>query len=111
MLLSGSHNIDTGGVNGAVTQNTGQLGNVLFNAVKGSGKQLSQIVRKHLAFFDTGDFTQLLHLPPDAAAVQRLSVSADGDFTGFDTTALCIVQQNILQLARNENRPGFAFTA
>ena len=84
MLLPCGHDIDSGGIDTAVTQDVGQLGNVLFDAVEGPGKQLSQIVGKHLAFLNTGSFAQLLHLPPDAAAVQRLPLTVLEDHPGGD---------------------------
>ena len=41
MLAAGRHEIDPGGIDGAVTQNIRQLGDILFLAVKGAGKKLS----------------------------------------------------------------------
>ena len=48
VLGTGGHNIDPGGVDTAVTQDIRQFSNILFDAVKGPGKELSQIVGKHL---------------------------------------------------------------
>ena len=109
MLLSCRHNIDPGGVDTAVSQNICQLGNVLFDAVEGPGEELPQVVGKHLAFPDTGGFAQLLHQPPDPAAVERFAVSAHKDRARSDAPALCVIQQDIFQLAWNKNRPGLAF--
>ena len=39
VLLSGGHDIDTGGIDAAVAQNICQLGNVLFDAIECAGKQ------------------------------------------------------------------------
>ena len=38
VFISGSDNINSCGVNTAVSENICELGNVLFNAVKGTGK-------------------------------------------------------------------------
>ena len=44
VFQSGGHDIDSGGVDAAVTQNVRQLGNVLFKTIEGTGEQLAQIV-------------------------------------------------------------------
>ena len=69
VFRSGSHDIDSGGVDGTVTQNVGKLCNVLFDAVKGAGKEFSQIVGKHLGWLYPCGFTQLFHGRPDVAPV------------------------------------------
>lgn len=46
---SGGHDIDAGGVDAAVAQNVGRLGDVLFNAVEGAGEQFAEIVGEYLA--------------------------------------------------------------
>ena len=48
MLCPCTHDINPGRVDAAVSQNIRQFGNVLFDAVEGSGKEFSQIVGKHL---------------------------------------------------------------
>ena len=65
MLAPGSHNIDPCCVDIAVAQNIRQLGNILFNAIKGSGKQLAQVMVEHLAGLNHGLLTEGLHLRPD----------------------------------------------
>ena len=51
------YNINTGGVDAGMSQNICQLGNILFNAVKGAGKQMTQIVGEHLAGGDPSQHT------------------------------------------------------
>ena len=51
---AGGHNIDPCGINAAVSQNIRQLCNVLLDAIKGSGKELAQIVGKNLGRVDAG---------------------------------------------------------
>ena len=41
MLHARAHDVDPGGVDGAVAQNVCQLGNILFQSIEGSGKELS----------------------------------------------------------------------
>ena len=69
VFRSGGHNIDSGGVDGAVTQNVGKLCDIFFDAVKGPGEEFSQIVGKDLGRLYPGRFTQLFHSSPDVAAV------------------------------------------
>ena len=109
MFHAGGHNIDPGGVDAAVSQDVGQLGDILLNAIKSAGKQFSQVVRKHLGFFYPRSFTKLFHLVPDTAAVKMLSVLANEDRARRDILLLGIMQQQFSQLTRNEDRPGFAF--
>ena len=47
VFCSGGHDIDPGGIDTAVTKNISQLCNVLFNTIKGSGEELSEIMRKN----------------------------------------------------------------
>ena len=51
VLTSRCHNIDTGGLNATVSEDICQLCNILFNAVKGTGKELAEIMRKDLDGF------------------------------------------------------------
>ena len=51
MLGAGGHDIDAGSIDTAVAQNVRQLGDVLFDSIKGPGEQFSQIMMKHLRFF------------------------------------------------------------
>ena len=61
MLNTSGHDIDPSGVDGTVTQDVGQLGDVLFDAVESAGKEFSQIVRKDLAWLYAGGLAQFLH--------------------------------------------------
>ena len=45
---AGGHDIDSCGVDAAVPQNVGKLGNVLFDAIESAGKELAQIVGENL---------------------------------------------------------------
>lgn len=50
MLCTGGHNINLRDINGAMAQNIGQLGDILIQCAKASGKEVPQIVGKHLFF-------------------------------------------------------------
>ena len=45
---AGGHDIDSCGVDAAVPQNVGKLGNVLFDAIESAGKEFAQIVGENL---------------------------------------------------------------
>ena len=48
VFVAGSDNINSCGVDTAVTEYVCELGNVLFNTVEGSCKKVTQIMGKHL---------------------------------------------------------------
>ena len=106
---AGGHNIGPGGIDAAVSQDVGQLCNVLLDPIKGSRKKLPQIMGKDLGWIDTRRPAQPFHLRPYIASVQRLSVSGNEDGSASDAALLCIAYQQFFQLARNQNGPGFAF--
>ena len=69
MLHLCSHDIDTRRIDAAVPQDIRQLYDVLSHAVKGTRKQLPQIMRKHLAGLYPRLPADPFHLRPDTAAV------------------------------------------
>lgn len=84
VLRARGHNIDPGGIDAAVAKNVRQLGNVLFNGIKGPGEQLAQIMGKHLAAAYSCPAAQFLHPGPDTAPAEGFSVSAAKDHAGAD---------------------------
>ena len=48
MLRTGRNNVNTGGIDTAMTEDICQLGDILFYSVECSCKQMSQIVGKNL---------------------------------------------------------------
>ena len=75
MLDACGHNIDPGRFDVAVAEDVCQLGDILFDLVKGPGKKLAQIVGKYFGRGNLRRFAQPLHLRPDAAAVKGIAVS------------------------------------
>ena len=92
MFGAGGHNIDPGGINAAVSQDIRQLRNVLLDPVKSPGKELAEVMGKYLGFLDTRFPAKLLHLSPNAAAVQRLAAFSKKNHTGTDVPLPCIIQ-------------------
>ena len=111
MLCPCTHDINPGRVDAAVSQNIGQFGAVFLNTVKSPGKQLAQIVGEHFACLYTGCFAKGFHLGPDVAPIQRLAVPGNKDWAGMDTVILRVIQEQLSQLAGQQNRPGLALAA
>ena len=65
---------------------------------------------KYLAGIDPGFLTQGFHLRPDTASIQRFSVPGEKDHTGADFLFFGIVQQQLSQLAGNQNGSGLTLT-
>ena len=61
MLRAGGDDINACGVNAAVTEDVGELGNIFFHAVKRARKQMPQVVRKHFAWIDICILAELFH--------------------------------------------------
>ena len=83
MFVAGSDNIDSCGVDAAVTEYIRKLGNVLFNAVEGARKQMAQIMRKHLLGDNPRLHTQVFHFTPNVASIHRLAAA------GYKYSTLC----------------------
>ena len=77
MLGAGGADVDTGGVDAAVAQQVGQLGQVLVQPVERAGEQVAEVVGKHFFVGDAGGAAQGLHLAPDVAAVQGCAAAGD----------------------------------
>lgn len=79
VLCACGNDIDSGGVDTAVTENVRQLCNILFNAVKHTGKKVTKIVRKNLVWIDIGIPAKFLHVTPDICPADRLACACDED--------------------------------
>ena len=96
MLHTCGHDIDPGGVDAAVAQDIRQLGDILFDAVKGPGKKLPQIVGEYFGCLYLSFFAKLLHLSPDAGAVYRHAAFVYEDHTVFDFSLFGEIHQYFL---------------
>ena len=109
MLYAGGHDIDPGRFDAAVAENIRQLGDILFQAVKGAGEQLPQVVWKHLRWADIGAGAEPFHFGPDIAWVQRSARPGAENAPAFDTGLFRVIQQQLIQLVRDQDIPGFTF--
>ena len=91
MLLSAGDDINAGCVNTAVTEQVCQFRNVLFDGVEGAGKELSQVVGKHLSRLHPCSLAKLFHLRPDIAAVQRSTAFRAENQGSDDAHPFCVV--------------------
>ena len=108
MLGAGGADVDTGGVDAAVAQQVGQLGQVLVQPVERAGEQVAEVVGKHLFVGDAGGAAQGLHLAPDVAAVQGCAAAGDEHRAEGDAVLLHIAQKLLLQAGGDEHAAGFA---
>ena len=110
MLCAGFHNVDPSGVDVGMAQHIRQLCNVLFRRIKYHGKQVAQIVRKHLAGIYIRRAAQPFHFPPDVGSVYRFSTAGLKDRTGDSFVVFGPPQKLAAQLAGNQNNPAFPLT-
>ena len=87
VLCAGGHDVDARRVDAAVTENICQFCNILLHTIESPGKELPQIVGKHLVRIYVCLRTQPLHGRPDIAAVHRLAGPGTEDVTAFDPRA------------------------
>lgn len=111
MLHTCGHDIDTGGVDAAVTENIRQLGDILLDAVEGPGKKLPEIVGKYFGCLHLCPFAQVLHPSPDAGTVYRYTVFIYEDHAVFDLSFSGEIHQYFSQFPRKQDRPGLILAA
>ena len=105
VLCAGGNDVNAGGVDAAVTEDVGELGDVLFNAVKCAGKQMTEIMRKYFAGVDICVPAKLFHFAPDIRAADELTRFGDKDRAGIDMMPLRVFQQLLLKIAHDDDRP------
>ena len=77
MLLSTLPDIDARGFDAGMAQEVGQLCYVLLLPIVGHGKQVAEVVGKHLVGVHTRSLAQFVHLPPDVGSVHGVSSFGD----------------------------------
>ena len=85
VFSTGGHDIDAGGLDAAVAQNIRKLCDVFAEGIKAAGKELAQIMGKHLSRIHIRRGTKPLHLRPYIAAVQWLSAACYKDASTADS--------------------------
>ena len=97
VFASGGDDIHARGVDAAVSENVGELCDVLLEAVKGPGEQVPQIMRKDLVRAHPRRGAQRLHLAPDIRPADRSSVPRNKDRSCCNTLFFGVLQQFFLQ--------------
>ena len=77
MFRAGGNDINAGGVNTAVTEDVGKLGDVLFNTVKGTCEQVTKIMRKYLLRIYSRLLAKAFHFSPNIRAAHWLTVAGN----------------------------------
>lgn len=88
-----------------MTEDIGELGDVLLNAVERAGKKMSQVMRKHFARVDIRVPAKLFHFTPYIRSVDGLARLGDKNHAVADMMPLCIFQQLFLQAADDDDHP------
>ena len=110
MKASAGGDIDSGGVDAAVSQHIRQLGDVFLRFVKRRGKQVPQIMREYLGGKYPGGFAECFQCFPNITAIHFFSGSGQKDRAGFSVSVLCVAQQLFPEHAGNQNGTVFPFT-
>ena len=92
MLGPRGQDVDAGRVDAGMAQDICQLSDILFHPIKGSGKQVAQVVGKHFVRQDTGLPAECLHFSPNIASIQWMAVFCHKNHPGGDPAASGIVQ-------------------
>lgn len=102
--------IDSGGIDIAVTENIRQLRHIMVDAVKRPSEQVPQTVGKHLAGGNLRPFTQGLHLPPDIGSVNGSARSGHKHRAGADIPLLRVALKLFSQCGGQKHGPRFPLT-
>lgn len=81
MFIAGGNDVNTGGIDTAVTENVGELGNVLFNPVKHPCEQMTKVMWEHFLRIDTRTFAKAFHFPPDVGTAHWFACSCNENCT------------------------------
>ena len=88
-----AHGINTRRVDAGMSQNIGQSNDILPHPVKDAGKQMPQVMRKHLGHSDMRGRAKRFHRAPNSGTVDRIAVPCHKYHTGAKTAFHNITQQ------------------
>lgn len=109
VFVTGSDNINSCGIDTAMTENISEFGNVLFYAVECSCEQVAQIMGKHLLRIYPCLIAKAFHFTPNVSSAHRLATSCYENSTRCNFLRCCIAEQFLLQFSDNKYRVCFAF--
>ena len=73
VFVAGGDNINSCGVDAAVTKNICELCNILFDTIESAGEQVAQIVWKNLLRIYSCLLTKAFHFPPNVSTARWLT--------------------------------------
>ena len=103
MLGAGRHHIDACGIDARVSENVGKLGDILFDAIEGTGKEVSEVMGKDLARRHLRRLAERLHLAPDGVPRHGLPFGGDEDRARADALFADIAEQALSEIAHKED--------
>ena len=109
VFIASGDNINSCGVDAAVTENVSELGNILFDTIEGSCEKVAQIMGKYLLWIYPCLLTKAFHFTPNVGSAHWLAISSYEYRTRSNLLLCCIAEQFLLQFSYNKYRACFAF--
>lgn len=103
MLSAGGDEVESGGLDGGVTEHIGELGEVAGDFIECAGKEMPEIVRKDFAGFHAGEGAEIFHLTPDLLARERGAIARDEERPAGDALAAAIFGELAGEFAGQED--------
>lgn len=97
VFFTGGGDIYSRSVYTAVSEDIRELCYILFNSVKGSCKEMPQVMRKDLFGWNSSPFAKRFHLAPYIGAIQRLARLSNKYCARGDAVLLGIAKKLFLQ--------------
>lgn len=76
-FFAGRYDVYSCGVDAAVTEDIGKLGDIFFNSVKRAGEQVAEVMRKHFAEIDVRIPAKLFHFSPNIFTAHWVAVTGN----------------------------------
>ena len=103
MFRTGGNQVDAGCFNAGVTQNIRQLDHVLAGFIKGSGKQVPQIMRKYFFMHYPSLLAERFHFRPNLLSGKIFTVSGEEDPAGSGFLIFRVAEQFPAELMGQKN--------
>lgn len=111
VFLPADAGIDSGCVDIAMSQDVRQMFKVMLCMVEAHGKQMAQVMWKHLFRQYSCCLAELLHTAPYGESAQGLALSVHKYASLTDAAALAVIPEPFPQPVRQEYRPAFSLAS
>ena len=91
MIFAGGSGIDACRIDTGMTEDVGEIENILIFMIIRSCEEMTEVMRKNLFGVDAGNFGNLFHFRPDITAVEWVSFLRQENRTVFDFPALHVL--------------------